>query len=51
MVLTYFWNVVEWDNHNASTIGPSWHFTTINPDNRPPNKPSKPSGQIKGKIG
>jgi hypothetical protein len=49
--LTYFWNVVAWDNHNASTIGPSWHFTTINPNNRPPNKPSKPSGQIKGKIG
>ena len=49
--LTYFWNVIAWDNHNASTVGPSWHFTTINPDNRPPNKPSKPSGETKGKIG
>ncbi len=49
--LTYFWNVVSWDNHGASTVGPSWHFTTINPDNRPPNKPNKPLGQIHCKIG
>ena len=49
--LTYFWNVVAWDNHGASTVGPGWYLTTINPHNNPPNKPSKPSGQIKGKIG
>ncbi|MCJ7570683.1 MAG: Ig-like domain-containing protein, partial [Candidatus Thermoplasmatota archaeon] len=49
--LTYFWSIVAWDNHNASTVGPGWYFTTINPNNRPPNKPSKPSGQTKGKIG
>ena len=49
--LTYFWNVVAWNNHNVSTVGPSWHFTTINTDNRSPNKPNKPSGQTIGKIG
>lgn len=47
--LTYFWNIVSWDNHGLSTNSPSWHFTTINPNN-PPNKPNKPIGEISGKI-
>ncbi|HVQ00318.1 MAG TPA: DUF2341 domain-containing protein [Candidatus Thermoplasmatota archaeon] len=25
---TYYWKIVAWDNHDASTIGPVWHFTT-----------------------
>ncbi len=33
--LTYFWSVIAWDNHNLSTVGPSWYFTTINPNNSP----------------
>lgn len=49
--LTYFWNVVAWDNYGASTVGPVWDFTTRNLDNKPPYKPSRPSGQTKGNIG
>jgi len=49
--LTYFWNVVAWDNHGASTIGPTWSFTTIKATNYPPNKPDKPSGKASGKTG
>jgi hypothetical protein len=25
---TYHWKIVAWDNHGASTVGPSWSFTT-----------------------
>jgi hypothetical protein len=49
--LTYFWSIVAWDNHGESIVGPIWYFTTINPDNNPPYKPSKPVGQKKGEIG
>ena len=24
----YYWKIVAWDNHGASTGGPLWHFTT-----------------------
>ena len=27
---TYYWKIVAWDNNNASTVGPLWHFTTGN---------------------
>jgi len=27
-VTTYHWKIVAWDNHGASTVGPSWSFTT-----------------------
>ncbi len=37
---TYFWKIVSWDNHGASTSGPLWHFTT---HNDPPNTPSSPN--------
>ena len=49
--LTYFWNVVAWDNHNTSTIGPGWYFTTTNTTNHPPDKPTRPNGPTKGKVG
>lgn len=26
---TYYWMIVAWDSHNASTSGPLWHFTTL----------------------
>jgi len=25
---TYYWQIVSWDNHGASTVGPEWDFTT-----------------------
>jgi hypothetical protein len=25
---TYYWKIIAWDNHSASTTGPLWHFTT-----------------------
>jgi hypothetical protein len=26
----YFWQIIAWDNHGASTVGPLWKFTTQN---------------------
>ncbi|MCX6666369.1 MAG: PQQ-binding-like beta-propeller repeat protein, partial [Euryarchaeota archaeon] len=37
----YYWKIVAWDNHGASTIGPLWNFTTK--INNPPNIPSSPN--------
>jgi hypothetical protein len=37
---TYYWQIVSWDNHNASTAGPIWTFTTK--VNNPPNEPNNP---------
>jgi len=34
---TYYWRIVAWDSHNASTAGPIWNFTTEQqPDTTPP---------------
>jgi PKD repeat protein len=27
----YYWKIVAWDNHGASTVGPLWCFKTIGP--------------------
>ncbi|MBN1280170.1 MAG: PKD domain-containing protein, partial [Candidatus Thermoplasmatota archaeon] len=32
----YYWRIVAWDNHNASTSGPLWHFTTKHLNIPPP---------------
>jgi len=45
---TYYWKIVAWDNHDASTIGPIWSFTTEY--NNPPNTPSNPD-PYDGEIG
>jgi len=37
----YYWRIIAWDNHSASTVGPQWEFTTK--PNVPPKTPSKPS--------
>jgi parallel beta-helix repeat protein len=34
----YYWKIVAWDNHGASTTSPIWHFTTIE-QNYPPEAP------------
>jgi len=39
---TYYWKVVAWDNHGASTAGPIWHFTTAYVPNNPPYTPYDP---------
>jgi len=39
---TYYWKIVAWDNHGASTEGPMWHFTTVYVPNNPPYTPYDP---------
>jgi hypothetical protein len=39
----YYWRIVAWDNHGASSVGPLWHFTTGVQPNQPPNVPSNPN--------
>jgi hypothetical protein len=26
----YYWQIIAWDNHGASAVGPIWNFTTQN---------------------
>jgi hypothetical protein len=40
---TYYWKIIAWDNHDASTQGSVWDFTTMNEPNNPPYSPSNPS--------
>jgi hypothetical protein len=39
-ITTYYWQIVTWDNHDASTQGPLWDFTSIQEANNPPYAPS-----------
>ncbi|GAH07397.1 unnamed protein product, partial [marine sediment metagenome] len=39
----YYWTIVVWDNHGASTEGPIWNFTTGAQPNNPPYVPSIPN--------
>jgi hypothetical protein len=38
----YYWKIISWDNHGASTTGSEWTFTT---ENNPPDEPSDPDPQ------
>jgi hypothetical protein len=40
---TYYWQILAWDNHSASTAGPLWEFTTEVFTNSPPTTPNTPS--------
>ncbi|MFO7678272.1 MAG: hypothetical protein R6V50_07830 [Thermoplasmatota archaeon] len=46
----YFWKIIAWDNHGASTEGSVWYFTTRDETNSPPEKPDKPFGPTRGRI-
>ena len=35
---TYYWKIVSWDNHGASTTGPVWQFSTVL--SHPPSAPT-----------
>ncbi|MCJ7697625.1 MAG: Ig-like domain-containing protein, partial [Thermoplasmata archaeon] len=39
----YYWRIVAWDSHGASSAGPLWNFRTTSMPNRPPYAPSNPS--------
>jgi hypothetical protein len=48
---TYYWYIIAKDNHDATSVGLLWDFTTASEDiNQPPNKPSI-IGQKSGKTG
>ena len=47
---TYYWQIVSWDNHGISTLGPIWDFTTVIVPNNPPNIADTPIGQTIGYI-
>ena len=38
--ITYYWQIVAWDENGESAIGPEWNFVTR--DNNPPNTPYSP---------
>ncbi|MBZ0263492.1 SUMF1/EgtB/PvdO family nonheme iron enzyme [bacterium] len=40
---TYYWKIVAKDDHQHSTSGSVWSFTTAGPGNQPPVAPSNPS--------
>jgi hypothetical protein len=44
---TYYWRIVAWDEHGASSWGGTWFFTT----NTPPGKPQRPYGVTEGRVG
>ena len=45
----YYWQIVATDNHNASSNGPIWSFTTMANPNHPPMSPDI-TGPATGKI-
>jgi hypothetical protein len=45
----YYWQIVAWDNHGATSAGPVWHFTTTGAPNNPPSAPTI-TGQKSGKA-
>jgi len=42
-VTIYYWKIVAWDNHSASSVGPLWNFSTGMEPNQQPNIPTSPT--------
>ncbi len=45
----YYWQIIAWDDHDASTEGSIWSFTTEESTNQPPEKPTisgPPNGTV-----
>ena len=38
----YYWQIIAWDEHGYSAVGPVWDFTTGSDPNNPPDPPSSP---------
>jgi hypothetical protein len=48
---TYYWRIIAWDQHHASTQGPIWHFTThVNHAPTTPNTPTPTDAAINQSI-
>jgi hypothetical protein len=48
----YYWQIVAWDNHSESSIGPQWEFITEAKENTPPvfGTPSPTNGSINNPL-
>ena len=48
----YYWMIVAWDNHDASTSGPIWNFATEDKPNNPPDAPiiNGPTSGVPGEM-
>jgi len=44
--MQYFWQIVAWDNHGASSQGPIWDFATVLDDTIPPETTCELEGEI-----
>jgi hypothetical protein len=46
--IKYYWQIIAWDNHSETSIGPQWEFTTETNVNTPPvfGTPSPANGSI-----
>ena len=43
--MTYYWQIIAWDNNSLSTPGPQWSFTVESETNHPPFIPTQPDPQ------
>lgn len=50
--IKYYWQIIAWDNHSETSIGPQWEFTTETNVNTPPvfGTPSPANGSINNPL-